>query len=412
LRSILIPLASQINDRGAKATLEKYKNFLKDIYQDLTPIITSSEDFSRFENKIKNADILIAFSLTGGTRRFIVRLAEFKKPILILGYTKQNAFASAIGAYTILKRRNLPVLLNSTNEEDLVNKLKKHIRVLETYLKLKGQRILLIGIEKKLLENETINVNNLKSLLNVDPIFMTLEEFIDIFNKVHPNEHVVEFFKRYTRDQNLIDELTKASRVYTALKEAMNKYNASAVGIRCFEFIMKTCVTPCIALSTLLSEGKIAGCEADLQAIITMMMLNYTTGEVPFMGNIEELKEEEIALAHCTVSKGFADKILLKNHFETGKSVSIAGEIKAGTKLTFGRISPDFDSLIIGSGTVTEGSPWSDEFCRTQLRIQVDGNAKKLIDNPVGNHLVAIKGYHLDAIKELLDLLGISYAAL
>ncbi|RLE73606.1 MAG: hypothetical protein DRJ56_08945, partial [Thermoprotei archaeon] len=83
------------------------------------------------------------------------------------------------------------------------------------------------------------------------------------------------------------ERLRDVARLYLAIKGFILERGADAVTINCLEDLMpRRFVTPCIALARLIDEGVVAGCEADVNALLSMLVLSYVAREPCLMGNV------------------------------------------------------------------------------------------------------------------------------
>ena len=58
-----------------------------------------------------------------------------------------------------------------------------------------------------------------------------------------------------------------------------------------------------------------------------------------------------------------------------------------------------------------KGEPWSDELCRTQAEIRMDGDADIFWKKPIGNHLVMTYGDHVETLRNLSSIAGVEFEA-
>ena len=82
--------------------------------------------------------------------------------------------------------------------------------------------------------------------------------------------------------------------------------------------------TGCLALSLLNDEGIPAGCEGDLQSIMTLLMVKELIGKPGFMANpsFVDLARNEVLLAHCSIPTKMAEEFIIRNHFETESGIA------------------------------------------------------------------------------------------
>ena len=75
------------------------------------------------------------------------------------------------------------------------------------------------------------------------------------------------------------EELLRAMRLYKAIRRVCKEENLDALTLSCFSLIQSLKTTGCLALSLLNDEGIPAGCEGDLQSIMTLLMVKELIGK-------------------------------------------------------------------------------------------------------------------------------------
>ncbi|MBU1536275.1 fucose isomerase, partial [Myxococcota bacterium] len=188
-------------------------------------------------------------------------------------------------------------------------------------------------------------------------------------------------------------------------KEIMEKQNLTACTMRCFDLVTTLQTTGCLALSRLIDEGIIAGCEGDIPTTLTMLFMHLMTGETPFMANPQEVNgaDNTLWVAHCTVARNLLTQYTLRSHFESDLGVGIQGTI-APQKITLARIGGrDLSQLFVANGEMVENGSDSQR-CRTQLKLRLDESVDYFLSNPLGNHHVVIRGHHKEALLEYYNL--------
>ena len=126
--------------------------------------------------------------------------------------------------------------------------------------------------------------------------------------------------------QRLIDEI-KVSDPYLAIKKICQEERLDAMTIRCFD-IVKTCnTTSCLALAKLNDEGIVAGCEGDMQTLMTMLLARKLCNEPAFMANPSILTDKTTMFAHCTVPLSMCYRTTMRTHFESGIGVAVQGDM-------------------------------------------------------------------------------------
>jgi len=156
----------------------------------------------------------------------------------------------------------------------------------------------------------------------------------------------------------------------------------------------------------MLDEGIIAGCEADVQALI-IMKIYQALGQISYIGNVVDYDEESIILAHCTVATKLVKQYELMPHFETGNDIAIRGEFFEEEKVTLAMISNDFRRIIACEGVIDEVNR-RDSVRRSQIKIRVK-NAKKVVNNLFAGHLVLAYGSWKEYFKLLSSVLNLKF---
>ncbi len=236
-----------------------------------------------------------------------------------------------------------------------------------------------------------------------------MEEFlsarVEISGPRHPG-HVRELVRDLVDAYGPGMEMEKALQSHAALRHLAEQYRLSGLTIRCFDMLGKPVGTGCIALSLLNSEGITAGCEGDIPALLSMVILTGLTGEPVFMANPSSLsrKEGTVILAHCTVPLSMVEAFSLDTHFESGQGIAICGTMREG-KGTLFKLAPDLQNYMAADIDILPHEP-EPHFCRTQLKVRMKGCAEYFLKNPMGNHHVICRGSYGDRVRQALERWG------
>ena len=202
--------------------------------------------------------------------------------------------------------------------------------------------------------------------------------------------------------QKIVDP---GKQLFDTVKSIVERENLQALGIKCFDLLELTNTTGCVAVSLLNDSGIPAGCEADIPATITMLILQTLTNTPSFMGNLCSISEDKILLAHCTVATRLVKSYILRNHFESGMGVSIQGALFHGP-VTLAKIDPEFQKMVLAEGDITGSGLNYPGLCRTQVEVTLN-NARELLEKAVGNHLIVSPGKHKQILKEFCSYYGL-----
>lgn len=227
-------------------------------------------------------------------------------------------------------------------------------------------------------------------------------------------ETLVETWKKEAREiiepgQN---DLLETARMYSALKILLEREKASAFGINCLEMMRALKVLPpCYALTRLRDEGIHAACEADIVALLTMMVLGYVAGVPAFMGNIVAAipGSNIVSISHDvtpTRMAGFneaARPYILRNyHWSQGVTAHV--ELDTGQEVTVARLARELDKICLTRGELVECRDTT--ACRTTISIRVN-DVRELVQRTFGNHQAMVYGNQIKLVKAFCQKMGI-----
>jgi L-fucose isomerase-like protein len=196
-------------------------------------------------------------------------------------------------------------------------------------------------------------------------------------------------------------DLNLAARVAVGLQRVIREHRLDACTVRCFDLVIERNTTGCLALSALLDEGVVAGCEGDLPAAMTMLWLQTMSGQPSFMANPQDLDPatNTLWLAHCTIARKMLRRYTLRSHFESSRGVGIQGELEPGP-YTLARIGgSELRELFVSDGDLLRNGA-SELRCRTQVQLRLDEPVGQLLAKPLGNHHVLLSGHWAKKLKE------------
>ena len=200
--------------------------------------------------------------------------------------------------------------------------------------------------------------------------------------------------------------MLEAAKAYLAIKKICQEERLDAMTIRCFDIVKACGTTSCLALALLNDEGIVAGCEGDMQTIMSMFLAKRLCGEVAFMANPSQLTDQSSMLAHCTIPLTMCDETIVRSHFESGIGVAIQGLLPLTDYTLFKWGGTKLDRYFVVEAQAV-ATPYSNHFCRTQITLNV--NLKPyLLQHSIGNHHVIIRGRHADEIRKFMQAHGVS----
>ncbi len=340
---------------------------------------------------------------TGGVENLFKTLFKGDGPVTLIADGRNNSLAAALEILTWLEGRGVEgKILHGTNEE-IVNGIKGGVTIQGT--ELSGTRIGLFGEPSDWLIASGVDRDYLMEHFGVESRDIDLQRLIEGIKAVPEAEAKKVAQDILKRAQGVKEpsyaDMEEAARAYLAIKKICEEERLDALTIRCFDIVKICGTTSCLALALLNDEGIVAGCEGDMQTLMSMLLVKRLCGAEAFMANPSQLTETTSMLAHCTIPLKMCDGLVIRSHFESGIGVAIQGMLPLTDYTLFKWGGPKLDRYFVAEAKAVE-MPYSDHFCRTQITLDVDLRPY-LLQHSIGNHHVIIKGRHGEEIKRFMD---------
>jgi len=291
--------------------------------------------------------------------------------------------------------------------------VKTGLKMIDTKVKLTSERILVFRgdaekPEDRVVENLGIKVRTVGR-----------QKVKEAYEKVEETDEVKDIAKEYQKNAKDIVEpdsqdLINAARMYVACKNLLDEYEGTAITMDCLGLVGSRLIdtTPCLGFSKLNDEGIPAACEADFDAILTMVLMKHQFGKPSFMNDpVPETVRNILIAAHCTSPTkldGYGTKsepYILRSHSESNIGVSPEVLWREGQNITLAKFQGP-TKMIIGSGTVVGNvdTPPAGG-CRTSVEVQMKD--KEDARDTKGFHQLLMYGEHSKELKDLCQLLRI-----
>ena len=247
-----------------------------------------------------------------------------------------------------------------------------------------GTRIGIFGNPSDWLISSGVNYDYIRERYGIETVFIDLKRLVDEIGT------------------SAKTDMLAADKTYSAIKKICQEERLDAMTIRCFDIVKSCNTTSCLALARLNDEGIVAGCEGDMQTLMTMLLAKKLCNEPAFMANPSILTDTTSMFAHCTVPLSMCYKTTMRTHFESGIGVAVQGDLPLGdyTILKWG--GRKLDKFFVTEAKAIKNE-YSNHFCRTQITFDV--NLKPyLLKHPIGNHHVIVKGKHSVEVREFMNL--------
>lgn len=400
---ILILRSSFQTDEFVRAEYAELINLLKNEFQAQFIILGDDETAIRqWESTQVVPDFVM--TATGGVENLFIRiLPHLDSAIRIIADGRNNSLAAALEILSYLTSSYRHGKIIHGSNEEIVEGVRTSLKPLHDV------RIGCFGHPSDWLIDSDVERFSLEYKYGITVVDISMDRLIKEINAADENESLkiaeacTEKAKATVEPSH--EDMLKAAKTYLAIKKICEEDHLTAMTIRCFD-IVKTCgTTSCLALALLNDEGIVAGCEGDMQSLVTMILAQRLCGEKAFMANPSLLRDDCSMLAHCTLPLSMCETFTLRSHFESSIGVAIQGDLPCAdyTLLKWGG-----DELNRFFVTEMQSVPidYNEHFCRTQILL--NANLKSyLLRHSIGNHQVIIKGHHAEKIRKFMRENGV-----
>ena len=322
-----------------------------------------------------------------------------QKSVTMIADGRNNSLAAALEILTYLGNNGMEGrIVHGTNDEIVSAMVERHGRA-----SLQG-RIGLFGQPSDWLIASGVDRDYLRQRYGIETIDIDLQRLIEGIKNI-PQTEAEKVAQAMVKHAKAVKEpscadMVEAAKAYLAIKKICQEEHLDAMTIRCFDIVKACGTTSCLALALLNDEGIVAGCEGDMQTLLSMLLAKRICGEAAFMANPSQLTNESSMLAHCTIPLTMCDETVVRSHFESGIGVAIQGLLPLTDYTLFKWGGPKLDRYFVAEAQAVE-TPYSNHFCRTQITLNV--NLKPyLLQHSIGNHHVIIRGRHTGQIRQFM----------
>ena len=401
--NILIIHSSFQNEAFVRSEYAELMRMLENEFQAQFTILGDDEKaVAQWKDSHVTPDFVM--TATGGVENLFTRiLSNLDSDIKIIADGRNNSLAAALEILSYLTSSYRHGKIIHGSNEEIVEGVRASLKPLHDV------RIGCFGHPSDWLIDSDVERFSLEYKYGITVVDISMDRLIDEINAADENESlkIAESCREKAKAtvEPSREDMLKAAKTYLAIKKICEEDHLTAMTIRCFDIVKACGTTSCLALALLNDEGIVAGCEGDMQTLITMILAQRLCGEKAFMANPSMLRDDRSLLAHCTLPLSMCENITLRSHFESLIGVAIQGDLPCTdyTLLKWGG-----DQLERFFVTEAKALPidYSEHFCRTQILL--NANLKPyLLHHSIGNHQVIIKGRHADEIRKFMQENGV-----
>ena len=330
----------------------------------------------------------LIYVCTGGTEGLFRRLlptlqAQSSRPFYLLTSGKSNSLAASMEILSFLRQHGLKGEIIHGDNHYILNRIDILSQVGRARKVLQGCKLGIIGKPSDWLISSEYDSEQVRSKLGVELQDIPMCELLDILQKVP-------------------DGIPGAEEIERGLRVLVERHQLQGLTIRCFDLLSAVHNTGCLALARLNSDGIVAGCEGDVPAMLSMMIVRALTGVSGFQANPARINPQtgEMLFAHCTIPLNMVERYDFDTHFESGIGIAIRGYMKEGPVTIF-KVSGDLSHHFIEEGYLVRNQSEPD-LCRTQQVIRFNNPSRMsyFLTEPIGNHHIILPGHHRELLQE------------
>jgi len=246
---------------------------------------------------------------------------------------------------------------------------------------------------------------------------------VDEFKKVGETEEVIAIAEEYIKNAKEVVEpsrgdVVEAAKTYVASKNILSEENGDAITLDCLGLIGAGLLptTPCLGFSRLNDEGIPAGCEADMDSLLTMLILRYLFDKPSFIGDptVDTVKNTWIN-SHCTSATmlagigGSREPFSLRRYGHLDLGVSPQVFWREGQEVTLAKFQSPGE-MVIGSGKVLGNIDTPPSYmCITSVEVKVDGveDVRDVERDVKALHVLLMYGNKTKELEAFCQLIGI-----
>jgi len=353
------------------------------------------------------SDGILVLALGLRTWKLADKVAQSERPTVI--YTPLFCFCDHIRE---LSHRE-GVYLISTLDFDA---LEYGIRMLRAAEQLRSARIIVVRGEEPNPSDSVI------PSLNTKVRTIARNEFLEQLRIIGETEEVRAITTEYIQQAEKVveptgDDIANAVKTYIASRNILEKFEGDAISLDCLGLLGAGLIdtTPCLGFSRLNDEGVPAGCEADLDSILTLLLLQYLFSQPGFITDptVDTVKNTWIG-SHCTCATklsgtdGRSAPFLLRGyaHLDLGVSPQVLWE--EGQEVTLIKFRPREGTMKIGRGKVVGNIDFAPpaNMCITSVEVEVY-DVEDVRDVEGSIHVILVHGDRTRELSAFCQLMGI-----
>jgi L-fucose isomerase-like protein len=382
--------------------------------------VLHGSEFKKLEADIYEADLVL---MTGGLLQYpAVRIAEmYGRPVGQIGWVTSvditaNLRSRGMEGYAFLDFDHL-------NEYIAYFHVRKAFRNMRMMIGVEGATLPSVGVVSSILD-----LQSLEDRYGVTNTSVTAQRFVEMMDNLSD----VDVAEVDTMTRELIEnaeachmkeeDVEPSVRFFVAVKKLLEKHEANAFVIPCFEIcatqvMAERRVMFCLTHSLLKSMGIPSACEADVNVLMSIALLTFLGKKSVHMGNTMAIDRENNILRVAHDVPGFKmhgfdepdNPYELRNFTEGGWGATVRYDFArdTGTTVTLARFNPHGDKLLVATGEITGSDGFDRIGCSMGAHVKLN-DLRDFFEKQMyfGHHMAMIYGDYSRALHYLGEIMG------
>jgi L-fucose isomerase-like protein len=209
-------------------------------------------------------------------------------------------------------------------------------------------------------------------------------------------------------------DIVEIGRVHLALEKLLSETDAQAITVDCRLWDEENIerfgrfYSPCMPFTIFRWKGIPAACEADVNALLSMLILGYLADRPTFMGNVGRVGPQEgwVDVAHCAATLNMdgigatPEPYIMVDYHTRGTGIASHSDMTVGQVVTVARLDKDLQNISAIAGPILECE--AGPGCLNRIRVQTSGVLDYMHNCLTGDHQAVVYG----DVRPELRLLG------
>lgn len=383
-------------------------------------VVDSEEEARRLPERLEGVDLLLVVRPELLSVRWAVKALEAAGLPIVLHGAKNRPGAVIADLYGYLRADGHDATL-ALDFPDIA----RRVRVVEAVKRLRGARVLVVG-EGFPSWSQVANPTSPEAVEEVFGVEVVQVDVEFLFEAIHRTDRgaAEALAQRWMREAAEVtpearNAVVEAAQTHLALAGLVRRHGAAAVTVDC-RLMDELSVerhgifySPCMSLTVLRGEGVPAACEADVNALLSMMVLGYLADRPTFMGNLSLVDPEEgcIEIAHCAATNrmdGYEAEptpYTLMDYHHRGTGLASYSRLREGQVVTVARLDKNLRHLSVAVGPIVDSAQGTG--CVNRIRVRI-GDARGFAERCLaGDHHAVVYGDVTDEVRSLCRTLGL-----